>query len=294
MKRKDFLVPHHIVILSGLAIGCTRACRGIWQQPVIQGDLGMTQGRGRGATATAGASGGPETEPSHSPRPGQVRKSGKNSGKASHAGRARQSPKGAHGRRVRGNAAGSAARGVLPPFVFGLALLIVWDLAIRTGAVDTFYLPAPYDLAKHFVDQVLHGDLRDYTKETVWEALAGSGMGLGVALPLGYLIARSDLAASALQPYLAASQAVPAVALAPLFALWLGYGLLPIAVLCALLVFFPILVNTIAGVRHVDGIYLRAARNLGASQVTMFRRVMLPLITLTAPSSNVVQVFSSS
>ena len=101
----------------------------------------------------------------------------------------------------------------------------------------------------HFVDDFLHGDLLKYTKQTVWEALAGCGMGLGVALPLGYLIARSDLAASALQPYLAASQAVPAVALAPLFALWFGYGLLPFAMLCALLVFFPILVNTVLGLR---------------------------------------------
>lgn len=166
---------------------------------------------------------------------------------------------------------------MLPPLVFGLALLIVWDLAIRIGAVDTFYLPAPYDLAKHFVDELLHGDLRDYTKETVWEALAGSGMGLGVALPLGYLIARSELAASALEPYLAASQAVPAVALAPLFALWLGYGLLPIAVLCALLVFFPILVNTVLGLRSLDPDVMGAARVDGVGWWGMLWYIEFPL-----------------
>lgn len=172
---------------------------------------------------------------------------------------------------------GSASRGVLPPLVFGLALLIVWDLAIRVGAVDTFYLPAPYDLAKHFVDELLHGDLLHYTKQTVREALAGCGMGLGVALPLGYLIARSDLAAAALQPYLAASQAVPAVALAPLFALWFGYGLLPFAMMCALLVFFPILVNTVLGLRSLDPDVMGAARVDGVGWWGMLWYIELPL-----------------
>ncbi|WP_267892824.1 ABC transporter permease [Streptomyces sp. NBRC 110028] len=102
-------------------------------------------------------------------------------------------------------------------------------------------------------------------------------MGIGVALPLGYLIARSDLAAAALQPYIAASQAVPAVALAPLLALWLGYGLLPIAVLCALLVFFPILVNTVLGLRALDPEVLGAARVDGVGWSGMLWYIELPL-----------------
>jgi len=168
-------------------------------------------------------------------------------------------------------------RGVLPPLVFGLALLLVWDIVTRTGVVAEFYLPGPVDLARYFIDQVLHDSLVDYTWETVREALAGSGMGIGVALPLGYLIARSDLAAAALHPYIAASQAVPAVALAPLLALWLGYGLLPIAVLCALLVFFPILVNTVLGLRALDPEVLGAARVDGVGWWGMLWYIELPL-----------------
>ncbi|CAM5642542.1 Riboflavin transport system permease protein RibX OS=Streptomyces antimycoticus OX=68175 GN=ribX PE=3 SV=1 [Streptomyces antimycoticus] len=168
-------------------------------------------------------------------------------------------------------------RGVLPPLAFGLLLLVVWDIVTRTGAVAEFYLPAPLDLARHFLDDVFHGDLVDYTKETVWEALAGSGIGIGVALPLGYLIARSELAAAALQPYVAASQAMPAVALAPLLALWIGYGLLPIAVLCALLVFFPILVNTVLGLRSLDPDVMGAARVDGVGWWGMLWYIELPL-----------------
>ncbi|MEE4582445.1 ABC transporter permease [Streptomyces antimycoticus] len=111
----------------------------------------------------------------------------------------------------------------------------------------------------------------------MWEALAGSGIGIGVALPLGYLIARSELAAAALQPYVAASQAMPAVALAPLLALWIGYGLLPIAVLCALLVFFPILVNTVLGLRSLDPDVMGAARVDGVGWWGMLWYIELPL-----------------
>ncbi|MET8679632.1 ABC transporter permease subunit [Streptomyces sp. NPDC004647] len=109
------------------------------------------------------------------------------------------------------------------------------------------------------------------------EALAGSGLGLMVALPLGYLMAHSPLAASTLQPYIAASQALPAIAVAPLLALWMGYGLLPIAVLCALLVFFPILVSTVHGFRSLDGDILDAARVDGVRRWGMLWHIELPL-----------------
>lgn len=223
----------------------------------------MGEGYGSGTAATAVARGEPDAmtprrEP-RSPRPGRVRKTRENGGGGG------------------GRPTATLFRGVLPPLVFGLALLLVWDIVTRTGAVAEFYLPGPVDLARHFIDELLHDSLADYTGETVREALAGSGMGIGVALPLGYLIARSDLAAAALQPYIAASQAVPAVALAPLLALWLGYGLLPIAVLCALLVFFPILVNTVLGLRGLDPEVLGAARVDGVGWWGMLWYIELPL-----------------
>ncbi|MBD3010945.1 ABC transporter permease [Streptomyces sp. 5-10] len=238
----------------------------------------MTEGHGRGATATAGADGESAADESHSPRPGHARKTGDGGGKGE------KSRSGA-GRKMTGAASGTTLadrrgtlfRGVLPPLVFGLSLLVVWDIVTRTGAVAEFYLPAPLDLARQFLDDVFHGDLVDYTEETVWEALAGSGIGIGVALPLGYLIARSEIAAAALQPYVAASQAMPAVALAPLLALWIGYGLLPIAVLCSLLVFFPILVNTVLGLRSLDPDVMGAARVDGVGRWGMLWYIEFPL-----------------
>lgn len=238
----------------------------------------MTEGHGRGATATAGADGAPGAAEPDSPRPVGARKTGDGSGNGekSRADGNRELTGGRAGRPSAGRR-GTLSRSVLPPLVFGLLLLVVWDLVTRTGAVAEFYLPAPLDLARQFLDDVFHGDLVDYTKETVWEAMAGSGIGIGVALPLGYLIARSEIAAAALQPYVAASQAMPAVALAPLLALWIGYGLLPIAVLCALLVFFPILVNTVLGLRSLDPDVMGAARVDGVGWWGMLWYIELPL-----------------
>lgn len=166
---------------------------------------------------------------------------------------------------------------VLPPLVFGLILVGTWDLVTRTKAVSAFFLPAPGTVARAFVDAITDGGLLGYAWQTVVESAAGSGLGIAAALPLGYLMARSTVAARALQPYLAASQAVPAVALAPLLALWIGYGLLPIAILCALLVFFPMLVNTMLGLRELDPEVLNAARVDGVGRWGMLRHIEFPL-----------------
>ncbi|MBU6437067.1 MAG: ABC transporter permease, partial [Betaproteobacteria bacterium] len=72
---------------------------------------------------------------------------------------------------------------------------------------------------------------------------------------------------------------IPPIAYIPLAILWFGLGNPPAVFLIVIGAFFPVLVNTIAGVRNVDGIYIRAARNLGASQLTIFRRVILPAAT---------------
>lgn len=166
---------------------------------------------------------------------------------------------------------------VLPPVLLGVVLLAAWQFVRSTGMVSAFFLPGPVTVLRGFVQAVEHDSLLGYTRQTLVESLAGSGIGIAVALPLGYLIARSRWSALALQPYIAASQAVPAVALAPLLALWIGYGLLPIAILCALLVFFPMLVNTVLGLRLLDTEVLNAARVDGVGRWGMLRYIEFPL-----------------
>lgn len=161
--------------------------------------------------------------------------------------------------------------------VLGCLLVASWQALCSFDVVSDFFLPAPGDLAARFWSDLNHGGLLAATGQTLAEAASGSGLALGVALPMGYLIAHSPLCAAALEPYLAASQAVPAVATAPLLALWIGYGMMPIAVLCALLVFFPIVMNTVLGLRTLPPDVVDAARVDGVGRWGLLWHIEAPL-----------------
>ncbi|SEE07568.1 ABC transporter permease [Ruania alba] len=164
---------------------------------------------------------------------------------------------------------------VLPPVVLGVAGLLLWEIA--AGLTPSRVLPAPSTLMVRLVAELRDGDILTYAGATLAESLLGCLIALVVALPLGYLIARSSAASAALGPYLAATQAIPAVALAPLIVLWFGYGLVPVALLCALLVFFPIVVNTALGLSGLDEEVLGAAQLDGAGRWGMLLHIEGPL-----------------
>jgi NitT/TauT family transport system permease protein len=119
--------------------------------------------------------------------------------------------------------------------------------------------------------------LWSYLQVTFVEALGGCFVGALVALPLAVLITHSRLVSAAVTPYLGATQAIPAIALAPLLVLWVGYGLSAIVALCSLMVFFPILVSAVVGLRHVDSGVLDAASLDGAGAWARLWYMELPL-----------------
>lgn len=166
---------------------------------------------------------------------------------------------------------------VLAPVLLGLALLVAWQIVVQAGLVSAFLLPAPADVLRSFWAALSDGSLLHYARVTLTESLLGCALGALVALPLGYAIAHSRLVASAVQPYLAASQALPAIAIAPLIALWLGYGLTPVVALCALIVFFPMVITTVLGLRTLDQDILDAARVEGAGRWALLRHIEFPL-----------------
>jgi NitT/TauT family transport system permease protein len=172
---------------------------------------------------------------------------------------------------------GRRVSSIAAPVLLGVAVLVAWQLAVQTGAVSAFLLPAPGEVWNSFWLSLMTDSLLSYAQTTLIESLCGCALGALVALPLGYTIAHSRLVASAAQPYLAASQAVPAIAIAPLIALWLGYGLSPVMVLCALIVFFPMVITTLLGLRSLDHDVLDAARVEGAGWWGLLRHVQFPL-----------------
>lgn len=159
----------------------------------------------------------------------------------------------------------------------GMAILIVvWEVVVRVAGYPQFILPAPAQVVDRFWGIVNDGSLAGHVRATLVEALGGFGLGFVVAAGLGYVLAKSPTLEKLIAPYVVASQSIPIVALAPLLVLWFGNGLASKVLVCALIVFFPILVNTIVGLRSVDPRYRELMRSFNASRWQTFNLLEVP------------------
>ena len=166
---------------------------------------------------------------------------------------------------------------VVPPVVLALMLLIGWYVSTTYGHVSNLILPAPADVFATLSDGLSSGWLLSNALITVEESLLGFLLAVVVALPVGYGLAKSRIIAATVQPYLAAGQAIPAIVIAPILIIWIGYGLVPIAILCMLVVLFPMVITTELGVRSIDPSLTDAARVEGASGWPMLAYIEFPL-----------------
>lgn len=166
-------------------------------------------------------------------------------------------------------------RRLLPIMVLAI-LWALWELIVYLGDYPSFFLPTPRLVLARGVEAVRDGSLLMHTWVTLREVFAGLFAGLSVAVLLGYLLAKSPLIERLVAPYLAASQAIPIVALAPLLVIWFGPGSLSKVLVCALTLFFPVLINTIIGIRNVDRELVELMRSLQASRWQSFVYLELP------------------
>jgi NitT/TauT family transport system permease protein len=166
--------------------------------------------------------------------------------------------------------------------VFGVFLLAWKGIVVVTG-LRPFILPPPETVAGRFVTALADGTIAPHLAVTLIEVALGFIVGAGLALVVGYALARSAVVERLLSPYLVAAQATPILALAPLFALWFGSGLLGKVVICALIVFFPVAVATMVGIRSVDARLLELGRSLRAT-----RRQILTTLEIPAALPNIL------
>jgi NitT/TauT family transport system permease protein len=157
-----------------------------------------------------------------------------------------------------------------------VAFLALWQGVVWLGGYPAFILPTPVTVVKRLDDLMADGALWFHTWVTLREVLAGLGLGMLAAVLLGYGLAHSSVAERLLAPYIVASQSVPVVAVAPLIVIWFGTGMLSKVVVCALTVFFPILVNTVVGVRSVERDLHDLMRSLEASRWQVIRLLEVP------------------
>lgn len=169
----------------------------------------------------------------------------------------------------------SRGRAWLAPASLLAGLLAWWALA-RFGGLPSFILPSPADVAFRFVRALADGTLFLHTSTTLLEIVLGLLAGVTLATILGYLVARSRTLERALSPYLVASQAVPLVAIAPLLVIWFGPGMFSKVLICALIVFFPVLINTVVGVRAVPAALHDLMRSLHATRGQILRKLEIP------------------
>lgn len=156
-------------------------------------------------------------------------------------------------------------------------LYVAWEVAVLARVFPTIVLPTPLQVVQTFRDEIGSGDLLTNMLTTLREALGGFALAAIVAGIAGYIIAHTRALEFLLAPFIAASQGVPAIAVAPIIILLLGTGLWPKMVICAAVVVFPLLVTTVTGLRGVGQEYRDVARVFGASRRQMLLYVELPL-----------------
>ena len=154
--------------------------------------------------------------------------------------------------------------------------LVVWKLATVVGDYPEFILPAPEVVAERAARAIGSGVLWEHTAVTLLEVVLGFAVGAATAVLAGIALGKSVLVERVLSPYIVAAQAVPILALAPLLDIWFGGGLLARVVICALIVFFPIAIATMVGIRSTDPLLDELLRSLGARPEQRTRLLEIP------------------
>jgi len=163
---------------------------------------------------------------------------------------------------------------LLPSAALFGALLVAWQLAGPAFGIREYLLPAPTSVVRAMLNVSIPWPTHIWI--TTLEIVGGFAVAAGAGVALGIAIAWSPVAARALVPFLVFVNTLPKVAVAPLFLLWLGYGVVPNMLIAALIGFFPVVINTAVGLTQVDEELLDLGRVFGAPTWKVFVKIRLP------------------
>jgi taurine transport system permease protein len=163
--------------------------------------------------------------------------------------------------------------GSIVPFVPVVAL---WWLVTALEVFPRVFLPGPGDVVRSFGSLVYKGILPDYLQDSMGRLAVGAFCGIALGIPLGILIGMSRHAHTALWPVLLFFQAIGDIAWLPILVIWFGYGLVSMTFVIVYTVIFPVVLNTVLGVRSIPIPMHRAAQSLGASRLQVLWEVVLP------------------
>lgn len=159
----------------------------------------------------------------------------------------------------------------------GIVLFVfLWSLVARVSGLPDYILPKPQSVFNRFIAAAKEGLLVPNVSVTAFESLSGFVLGGTVAFVIGYLLAKFRTAERLFSPYIVALQAIPIVALAPLLIIWFGFGVETKVLIAALVIFFPVLINSIVGIRSADSEIMELLTSLDAGPFTTFFKFELP------------------
>jgi NitT/TauT family transport system permease protein len=162
----------------------------------------------------------------------------------------------------------------LIPIVTILACLLVWEAAVRLLKIPVFMLPPPSAVLHEVVAQ--HAYFLKHAIATTWAIVLGFVLAVLVGVPMATLMVYSKTFSEAIHPVLITAQVLPKVALAPLFIVWFGFGLLPKVIMTFLIAFFPIVIDTLTGLMAVRPESLMLIRSMGGNRWQSFWKIRMP------------------
>lgn len=160
------------------------------------------------------------------------------------------------------------------PVVFVAAVLVIWWVVTALGMVPPFIIPSPEDTWLTFADNAPY--LLQNTWVTLYETLIGFIIAVVIGLLVAVVMVYSRGVEQTLYPVILFAQVVPKIAIAPLFVVWLGFGMAPKILVAVLMAFFPVVISGLAGLRTVDPEILQLTSTMGASRFKTFLKVRLP------------------
>jgi NitT/TauT family transport system ATP-binding protein len=155
-------------------------------------------------------------------------------------------------------------------------VLFIWSMVARMSGLPEYILPLPGTVFSRFISALSEGLIQRNALVTAFESLSGFFIGSTSAFVIGYALAKSRTVERIMSPYIVAMQAIPIVALAPLLIIWFGFGINTKILIAALIIFFPILINSIVGIRSADSEIMELLTSLDAGPFKTFFKFELP------------------
>ena len=161
-----------------------------------------------------------------------------------------------------------------PPAAAVAFTLLVWQAMVAALRIPEYLLPAPSGIAAALASEWRY--LAVHSLVMLSEVLWGFGLAVAVGIPLAMLIVYSPLFERAVYPLLVAAQSVPKVAIAPLLIFWAGLGMFPKVLVAFAIALFPVVIDTVVGLRSVEPEMLHLARSMGARERKVFLKIRFP------------------